>query len=145
MPARAQRLDAAARNAARIANGGHDARDARGDDGVGTRRRLAVVRARLERDVQRRAARAATSRAQRIDLGVRLAESRVKPLADDLTAGNDDGADHWVRRRLSPSGSASASARRMYVASTRVWAVSDSRRRDRSCRYQLKRDPSRAV
>jgi len=25
------------------------------------------------------------------------------PFADDRTAGNDDGADHRVRRRLSPS------------------------------------------
>ncbi len=35
-------------------------------------------------------------------LGVRFAEPLVPALTDDATTGNDDGADHGVRRRLPP-------------------------------------------
>ena len=103
MPGATQPLGAAARDAARIAHRDDDARDpaamiASAHGGV-----LPIVRARLERHVERRAARAIAGRAQRVDFGVRVAVARVKSFADDLAVGNDDGADHRVRRRLSPA------------------------------------------
>ena len=54
---------------------------------------VAVVRARLERDVERRAARALAGRLERDDLGVRAAVPLVPALADDLAVADDDGAD----------------------------------------------------
>ncbi len=60
----------------RIAHGDDDAADAGGDQRVGAGRRAAVVRARLERDVDGRAAHVVAARrrvAQGHDLGVRAA------------------------------------------------------------------------
>ena len=62
-PAVAQPLEAARRHLrVRVADRRDDPRHARRDDRVGARRRRAVVRARLERDVERRAARALARR-----------------------------------------------------------------------------------
>ena len=49
----------------------HHARDAGLDDGVGARRRLALMRARLERHVHGRALRGLLGLAQRLDFGMR--------------------------------------------------------------------------
>ena len=57
----------------------------------------------LERHVERCTTCVFTGSAQRDDFGVRLTVPRVVSFADDRAVGNDDGADHWVRRRLSPS------------------------------------------
>ena len=119
-----------------------DARDARGDDRVDARRCLAVVRARLERHVHRRAARAITRRAQRVDLGVRLAVSLVKSLADDRVAGNDDGADHWVRRRLSPPALGERERSPHVLSIEPVAGVRRAAPAGSFIRYQPKRKPS---
>ena len=81
----------------------HDALHAGGENRVRAGRRLAVVAAGLERDVQRCSSRPLAGCPKGDDLRVRLAEARVNALAHDLTFANDDGADHRVRRRLSPS------------------------------------------
>jgi len=57
------------------------------------------MRARLERGVQRRAARGVTRPRERVHLGVRLARSVVIALADDLAAADDDRAHHRVGAR----------------------------------------------
>ena len=59
----------------------------------------------LEGDIQCRTPRLRTGLAQGSDLCVLLAVAPVKSLADDLAITNDDGADHGIRRRLSPAAS----------------------------------------
>ena len=54
-----------------------------GDDRVGARRRLAEMRARLERDVEGRAARGLAGAAQGLDLGMRPAAGLGPAAADD--------------------------------------------------------------
>jgi hypothetical protein len=61
-----------------------------------------MVCARLEGDVNSRAARRIASGAQRRYLGVRFAEPGVPSFPHHLVSRNDDGADHGVRRRLPP-------------------------------------------
>jgi hypothetical protein len=60
------------------------------------------MRAWLERDVQRRAARLFSGGLQRNYFGVRVTESRVKSFADFFVTAVNDGANHWIRRRLPP-------------------------------------------
>ncbi len=74
-----------------------DASDAGCEERVDARRRRAVVRAGLERDVHRRAACLLSRRLERDDLGMRLALALVPALADDLVPGDDDGPDDRVR------------------------------------------------
>src|SRR4051794_15755822 len=62
---------AAGRLLGRVVGGDHDARDAGPHDRLRARGRLAVMAARLERDVERRAPRRVAGRAQRVNLGVR--------------------------------------------------------------------------
>ncbi len=57
----------------------------------------------FERDVHRRPARSFARELERHRLGVRLAISRMPAHGHDATLPHDDGADHWVRRRLSPA------------------------------------------
>ena len=58
---------------------------------------LAVVAARLQRDVQRRAAQVGVAAGgDRVDLGVRAAVLVVPALAEDLAVPDDDRADHRV-------------------------------------------------
>ena len=77
MPARAQARGAAAAHVrVGIARPEHDAADAGGEHRVGARRRAAVMVARLEGHVERRAARRGAGRAQRLDLAVRGAGAR---------------------------------------------------------------------
>ena len=83
----------------RVAGAGHfgigvfdrrdDAGDAGLDDCVGARRRFAEMRARLERDVKRRAARGVAGAPQRLDLGMRP-PARLRPAAADHDAVLDD-------------------------------------------------------
>ena len=106
----------------RVAQGDDDAADAGGDERVGARRRAAVVRARLERDVDGRAADVDAARggvAQRHHLGVRAAGFLRVAAADDAAVGaDDDAADARVRVRQTPTAcAASASASRMGAAS----------------------------
>jgi hypothetical protein len=58
-----------------------------------------VVAARLERDVERGAARVGAAGGQRLALGVQLAVGGVEALADDLAVLDHHGADQRVRRR----------------------------------------------
>ncbi len=103
-PARPRPRRAAACRAPPAASGfgsrdaGDDARDARGDDRVGARRRRPVVRARLERDVHRRAPRALARLGQRDRLGV--APARLSDaLGDDDAVAHEDRADGRLRMR----------------------------------------------
>ena len=84
----------------RVVGGDDHARDAGLEDRVRARRRLAVVAARLERDVHRRAARVgvAAGRGERLALGVRPAVGGVEALAEHLAVADDDGADHRIGR-----------------------------------------------
>src|SRR5690606_18614657 len=72
--------------------------DAGGDDRVAARRCLTVMRARLERDVERRAARGFARIANRLDLRVRPAVTAMEPATDDAAATYDDGADERIGR-----------------------------------------------
>ena len=107
---------AAAGLRARVVGGDHDPRDPGGEDRVGARRLAAVVRAGLERDVDRRPGRVVAALAavgERGDLGVDVAERGVMALADHLAV-----ADERPRRRrgfgltLPRPRSASSSVRR---------------------------------
>src|SRR5262249_10550827 len=62
-----------------------------------TGRRRPVVRARFERDVQRRPTRAIARYGQRHHLGVRRPTSRVPALADDLAVALEHGANERMR------------------------------------------------
>ena len=86
-----------------ISSRDHHTRDAGGDEREGAGRCLAMMSARLEGDVDGGTASRVASSSERVDLGVRGAVSRVPSLTDNGTIANDDGADHGVRRRLSPS------------------------------------------
>ena len=75
----------------------YDARNARRDDSVGARRRLAVVRAGLQRDVQRGAARRRAGAPQCLDLGMGPATSLRPAAADNDAVLDDHRADGGVR------------------------------------------------
>ena len=70
-----------------------DARDAGGDDGVGTGRRLAVMGAWLERDIERRPARGGAGAAESLGLGVGPATGLGPATADNHTVPGDHCAD----------------------------------------------------
>ena len=74
-----------------------DARDAGGNDGIGAGRRFAVMRARLKRDVKRRAARRVAGAAQSFDLGVRAAAGLRPAAPDDHAVVDDDRANRGIR------------------------------------------------
>ncbi len=99
---RAQSRAATAGRDAWVMHGRNDARDAGRNESVDARRCFSVMIARLERDVHRGAAGLIARRGQRHHFSVRFAESRMESFADHGTVANDDGADHRVRRRLSP-------------------------------------------
>ena len=89
------------------------------DDGVGARRRHAVVRARLQRHVHGGAARARAGAGDGLGLGVRAA-ARLRPAARDHLAGRligDDRADRRIGRR------APEPARRQPSAICIIWRV----------------------
>ena len=78
----------------------HHARDAGRHDGVDAGRRLAVMRAGLERHVERRAARRLAGAPQRLDLGMRP-PARLGPAAPDHDAVlHHDRADRRIRPRI---------------------------------------------
>ena len=96
----------------RIARADDDTRDAGFDDRVGARRRAAVMGARLERDVERRAARLLARLLERRGLGVAHELVLVPALADDLAVAHDDRADERDGGAVFPRPrSASSSAR----------------------------------
>src|SRR5262249_2288470 len=76
-----------------------DARDACAEDGVHARRSAPLVVARLERHVERAAARGFAGLLKREDLCVLLARADVKGLTDDRAVPvDDDRSDRRVRR-----------------------------------------------
>jgi len=79
-----------------VVPGHHDAADPGRNDGLGTRGRLAVVAARLQRDQHGRPGGPGTGQLQRLDLRMGLAEAAVPPFADDLRPLDDDASDHRV-------------------------------------------------
>ena len=82
-----------------VLHGCHDARDAGGDQRIGTRRRATVVTAGLKRHISRRAARGVISGAKRMDLGVRLSGTMMPTFADDPAILDDDTAHPRIRCR----------------------------------------------
>ena len=76
---------------------GDDTRHPGRQERIDARRRRPVMRAGLERDVDRRAACVRSRRLQCDDLGVRAAPALVPAFADDLAAGDDHRADDGVR------------------------------------------------
>src|SRR4051794_3527456 len=90
---RAYPLDPAGGDGVRIERTDDDARDSRVDHGVGARRRAPVVRARLERDVERGAACTLTRLSERARLGVVDRRVLVPALADDLVLRHDHSPD----------------------------------------------------
>src|SRR5581483_931191 len=87
----------------RIRGADDDAGDSGCDDLIGTRRRAAVVRARLQRDVERRPARGVAGPLERDRLCVADAVELVPALPHDLAVAHDDGADERVVACLATS------------------------------------------
>ena len=74
----------------------HNARNASGNESIGTRRRLADMRARLQRHIERGAARGFAGLLQRLGLGVGTA-TRLRPAAaDDDTIFHHDRTDGGI-------------------------------------------------
>ena len=96
-PAAPQQLDPSARLGVRVARPDHDPRHPLGDHALGAGRRRALVRARLERHVERRAARRRPGRVERDDL--RMAAARL-----GHALGDDDRRPASRPRRPSVSG-----------------------------------------
>ena len=92
-PGRAQLLEPAGRNRIRIEGTHHDTRDAGVDHGIGARWRASLMRARLERHIQRCAARAIAGLRERPGLGVVDGLVFVPTLADDVAVLDDDCSD----------------------------------------------------
>ena len=80
----------------RVAEGDDRAADAGGHQRVRAGRRLAVVAARLERAVERRAPGALAGLGEGHRLGVRLSRRQVPPATDDLSVAHQDGADQRI-------------------------------------------------
>ena len=98
---------------ARVGDGVDDARDARGDEGLGAGAGAAGVVAGLERHDRGRAARRAGGELrQGVDLGVRRAGAAVPALGEDVAVGESSTAPTCGFTPRGPL-SASASARRM--------------------------------
>src|SRR5262249_31287682 len=66
------------------------------DDRIRARSGAAVMHARLERHVHRRAASVIDAK-QRLDLGMRLARALMPPLRDGLAVADDHRSDHRIR------------------------------------------------
>ncbi len=80
----------------RVADGGDHPSDPRCDQLIRTRRRAALMRARLQGHIGGRSPGVVTGDRQGVDLGVRLAGMAVPALADDASLANDDTADARV-------------------------------------------------
>ena len=74
----------------------HHARDAGGDDGIGAGRRLAEMRARLQRHIERGAARGLAGARQRLRLGMRPAAGLGPAAADNDAVLDHDRADGGI-------------------------------------------------
>jgi hypothetical protein len=74
----------------------HHARNAGGDDGVGAGRRFAEMRARLQRHIERGAARGLAGALQRLGLGMRPAAGLGPAAADDDAVLDHDRADGGI-------------------------------------------------
>ena len=80
-----------------VLHGGYYFFDARGDDGVGARRRAALMRARFQRHVECRAAGAVAGFFEREHFGVFYAGPGVEAAADDGVITHDYGAYSGIR------------------------------------------------
>ncbi len=81
----------------RILHGGDDFLDSGGDDRVGARRRAALMRTRLESQVERGATRQFTGLFESENFGVLHAGPGVKTASDDHVIAHDDGAHGRIR------------------------------------------------
>jgi hypothetical protein len=91
-------LGPSGRLGARVAHPDDHALDTGGYQGIGARRRLAVVTAGLERHVRGSTSSCGTRIKQREDLGVWITSARVEALADDAAARHDDTPDQRIGR-----------------------------------------------
>src|SRR5688572_1126534 len=98
-----KQLRATAREMIGIASTEHHALDSGRDDCICAGWRFALMRAGLEGDVERGAARTLASIAQRFDFGVRAAVFNMKTFADDFAVNNDNGTDHGIWMNASPA------------------------------------------
>jgi len=96
-------FDSATSNGAWVPHRGDHTSNLGADESINAGRRFPEVSAWLEGDDSRRAAGARSRGSQCDDFGVRRAVSSVKAFGNNLVVACDDGADHWVRRRLSPT------------------------------------------
>src|SRR5439155_23995096 len=94
---------AAAGESCRVSRRNHNPRDARLENRLGAWRSLSEVVARLERYVHGRSAGAIAGGLERNHFGVRLSRTCVVSFPDNDTVANDNSADHWVRRCLTPA------------------------------------------
>ena len=79
-----------------IGEADHDPAHASLDEGVGARWRTAMVRARLEGDIHRRASRCRAGATQSDDLGVWATRRARRTIVDRAVRGDDDTPDPWV-------------------------------------------------
>ena len=79
-----------------VRHGVHHPRDASVDDQIRARRRPAVMRARLQRNIERRTLRRVAGRVQRDDLRMGTTRAFVEPASDHSAVLNDDRADHRI-------------------------------------------------
>ncbi len=100
------------RRAVRVLERGDDPRDAGGEDRVHAGRRRAVMRARLQRDVERRAARRLAGRSHGDGLGVRAAAQRRVAARDDDAVLDDQRANRRIRPRAAEIAPAERQRRR---------------------------------
>ncbi len=83
----------------RIDHRGNDFRYAGGNQRIDTGRRPALVRARLQRDIDGGTLRLVARMLERRDLGMRLAGLAMPALTDNLTVFYNNAADAWIRMR----------------------------------------------
>ncbi len=102
-PGAFQNVRAPARLGIGIADRRDDPSHARGPDGVGARRRLAMVRAGLEGHDQRSAPCLVACGNQRVQLRMGAAEFGMPPFGDDVLAAQHDGTDDGIRRNAPPA------------------------------------------
>jgi hypothetical protein len=80
-----------------VGHGDDHAFDSGAKQGVRARRRLPMMATWFKRYVARGSVERVFGAAQRVDFGVRSAESPVKSFGEHVVAPGEDAADHWVR------------------------------------------------
>ena len=120
----------------------HNARNARDHNGIGARRRLAAMRARLERNIEGGTGRRPTGTRQRLGLGMRPTAVLGGRAADDDRRIAVVADNHRAHRRVGPRASEPAPAKRkrlrheLYVAIHRRHAPDPNDAREVPCKQK---------